>query len=146
MKSLRFRQMSASMPSRLRTYRGMTRAFAAPVDCGRMRHDQSGARSREGSLTQRPSPACSGSRSSSRFRQDFVKIAARGVKTASGTPHRPPGRLYLRFSSPCGAVQQSPAGALRRGRVNNTMTIVAAVVAVLLLGYLVVALVRPEKF
>jgi K+-transporting ATPase KdpF subunit len=43
-------------------------------------------------------------------------------------------------------VQQSPAGALRRGRVNNTMTIVAAVVAVLLLGYLVVALVRPEKF
>jgi K+-transporting ATPase KdpF subunit len=30
--------------------------------------------------------------------------------------------------------------------VNNTMTIVAAVVAVLLLGYLVVALVRPEKF
>jgi K+-transporting ATPase KdpF subunit len=33
-----------------------------------------------------------------------------------------------------------------RGRVNNTMTIVAAVAAVLLLGYLVVALVRPEKF
>jgi len=29
MKSLRFRQMSASMPSRLRMYRGMTRAFAA---------------------------------------------------------------------------------------------------------------------
>jgi K+-transporting ATPase KdpF subunit len=30
--------------------------------------------------------------------------------------------------------------------VKNAMTIVAAVVAVLLLGYLVVALVRPEKF
>ncbi|MGI8589676.1 MAG: K(+)-transporting ATPase subunit F [Nakamurella sp.] len=30
--------------------------------------------------------------------------------------------------------------------MKNTMTIVAAVVAVLLLGYLVVALVRPEKF
>jgi K+-transporting ATPase KdpF subunit len=30
--------------------------------------------------------------------------------------------------------------------VRNTMTIVAAIVAVLLLGYLVVALVRPEKF
>jgi K+-transporting ATPase KdpF subunit len=30
--------------------------------------------------------------------------------------------------------------------VNNKMTIVAAVVAVLLLGYLAAALVRPEKF
>ncbi len=50
--------------------------------------------------------------------------------------------------------RQSAAGCLRRaclvglteGRVNDTMTIVAAIVAVLLLGYLVVALVRPEKF
>ena len=30
--------------------------------------------------------------------------------------------------------------------MNNAMTIVAAIVAVLLLGYLVVALLRPEKF
>ncbi len=30
--------------------------------------------------------------------------------------------------------------------VSDTMIIVAAVVAVLLLGYLVVALVKPEKF
>lgn len=35
---------------------------------------------------------------------------------------------------------------LVRERVNNAMTIVAAIVAVLLLGYLVVALLRPEKF
>ena len=39
-----------------------------------------------------------------------------------------------------------PGWGSAKGRVNNTMTIVAAVVAVLLLGYLVVALVRPEKF
>ncbi len=30
--------------------------------------------------------------------------------------------------------------------VSETMTIVAAVLAVLLLGYLVVALIKPEKF
>ncbi len=47
---------------------------------------------------------------------------------------------------PVGSHGQAPLWGSARGRVNNTMTIVAAVVAVLLLGYLVVALVRPEKF
>ena len=42
--------------------------------------------------------------------------------------------------------EQSLLSRFVKGRVNNTMTIVAAIVAVLLLGYLVVALVRPEKF
>jgi K+-transporting ATPase KdpF subunit len=42
--------------------------------------------------------------------------------------------------------KQSLLSRFVKGRVNFTMTIVAAIVAVLLLGYLVVALVRPEKF
>lgn len=61
-------------------------------------------------------------------------------------PSEPLQRTYLRIRPASGDGLNLPDKRFLEGWVNNTMTIVAAIVAVLLLGYLVVALVRPEKF
>ena len=73
-----------------------------------------------------------------RGRKDFVNIPGGPVKDASGSVDR-----AFRGST----VGSQPPSARALGRADGgSMNVVAGVVALLLLCYLVVALLKPEKF
>ena len=83
--------------------------------------------------------ACSGSL---RFappvrRQDFVKETGRGVRVSYRSPFRGCGARSVNRSWQTCTLDHSCGG---------PMTVVAGIVALLLLGYLVVALIQPERF